>query len=99
MARGARWPWAVATAAAWLAFLSAAALLAVVLEAGPVHYHVGGWEPPWGIALAVDAANALVLLLVSAIAAVVLPYARASVRHELGEPRAPLFYAALSLLL
>src|SRR5690606_28335770 len=85
MARGARWPWAVATAAAWLAFLSAAALLARVLDAGPLQYHVGGWEPPWGIALSVDAANGLVLLLVSAIAAVVLPYARSSVRHEVGE--------------
>ena len=98
LGRGARWPWAVATGATWLSLLCAIGVLAQVMADGPLQYHVGGWEPPWGIALAVDAANALVLLLVSAVAALVLPYARLSVRREIGDARAPLFYAALSLL-
>jgi multicomponent Na+:H+ antiporter subunit D len=98
VARGARWPHAIAMLAAAATLVCAALLLVQVHELGVVSYAVGGWPAPWGIELRVDAANALVALLVSALAAVVLPYAGRSVAHEIGEARAPLFYAALMLL-
>ena len=99
LARGPRWPWLVASLAAWTALACSAALLQQVLATGAVSYHLGGWEPPWGIELRVDAANGLLLVLVTAIASVVLPYARCSAAREVGEPRAPQFYALLCLLL
>ena len=69
------------------------ALLAQVLDTGVISYHLGSWEPPWGIEYRIDLANAFVLLIVAAIGAVVLPFARASVAEEIPTDRAYLFYA------
>ena len=99
LGRGAWWPWAMACLGALGALVASALLLRQVLVEERVRYFVGGWEPPWGIELAVDPANALVLLLVTLIAAVVLVYSRASLASEAGATRAPLYYALLSLLL
>ena len=98
LGRGARWPWLVASAAALASFAASALLLRQVLATGTVRYFVGGWEPPWGIELAVDPANGLLLVLVTLLASVVLVYSRASLVKEAGSTRAPLYYAALALL-
>lgn len=92
--RGGRWPWAVATLVTWFSFLCSILLLAHVSSYGVVSYAMGGWEPPWGIEYRVDFANALLLVLITGIASVVLPYARLSIRQEVGEEKAPLFYSA-----
>ncbi len=91
--------WALSTATCWGVLGLAWRLLQRVLEEGTVSYHLGGWPPPWGIELWVDAANAYVLLLLATIAAVVLPYARQSVAKEVPEDRHHLFYAMLLLCL
>lgn len=96
--RGSRWPWLLATLAMWSTFVAAAMLLREVMQQSVVSYAVGGWAAPWGIELRVDAANALMVLLVSGLASFVLPYAGRSLAHEVGAPRAPLVYAALLLL-
>lgn len=98
LGRGDRWPWLVASLGAWLSLGASVLLLRKVLRDGPWRYFVGGWEPPWGIELAIDPANALLLVLVTLLASVVLLYAHASVAKEIGHVRAPLFYAVLSLL-
>ena len=94
-----RLSWLVALAAAWWAFAASVGLLVRVLDTGVISYELGGWAAPWGIEYRVDAVNAFVILIVGAIGAVVLPYARASVERELEEDRIPLFYAALILCL
>lgn len=93
-----RWPWRLATLVAWTLFALAARLFVQVLHHGVIDYAIGGWAPPWGIAYRIDALNALVLLLVSGITALVLPFARLSVEQEIPRDRGPLFYAALLLL-
>ena len=50
---------------------------------GPISYHLGGWAPPWGIEYRVDMLNGFVLLLVSAVGAVIMPFARRSVAFEI----------------
>ncbi len=89
--------WAIALGAAWWAFYAAFRLLAQVMSDGTIHYELGGWAAPYGIEYVVDPANAWVLLIAALIGAVVIPYARASVAHEVSEDRIPLFYAAFIL--
>jgi multicomponent Na+:H+ antiporter subunit D len=89
--------WCVALAASWSAFAIAVALLAGVRAGGPVGYAIGGWAAPWGIEYRIDFVNALVLVVVSAVGAVIMIGARRSVAQEIAEDRAYLFYAAYLL--
>ena len=59
-----------------------ALLLSQVIDGTVISYHLGGWSPPWGIEYRIDAANAFVLLIVSAIGAVVSPYAWRSAKSS-----------------
>ena len=88
---------AIVTAAAWAAFAVAIALWIQVATGGTVSYHIGHWEPPWGIEYRIDRLNSFVLVLVSGIAAVVLPYSRASIEREIPPESHYLFYAMLGL--
>jgi len=97
--RGSTWPWAFATVISWATFAISVALLVCVIDDGTISYAMGGWPPPWGIEYRVDAVNAFVLLIVAAIGAVALPYARVSVAREVEAGKHPAFYAALVLCL
>ena len=70
-----------------------------VLQTGPISYHIGGWEPPWGIEYRVDALNGFVLVLVSAIGAVIIPFAWRSIAFEIAEDRQAWFYCMYLLCL
>jgi len=94
-----RLAWGLAMAASTTATVLAFLLLMQVIDGGVISYRLGGWAPPLGIEYRVDAANALVLLLVSAIATIILPYARASLKTEVPERHHTLFYAAFMLSL
>ena len=91
--------WGMAVLTTSTAFGIAILLLRQVLAEGTISYHLGGWEPPWGIEYRIDELNAFVLVIVSGIAAVVTLYARRSVEREIEEGRIRLFYAALLLAL
>ena len=97
--RSARLAWLAALAISWVTFAIAGLLLAEVLIGGPLSYAVGGWAPPWGIEIRLDAVNAFVVLIVAAIGAVVMLYAPRSVEREIGDERAYLFYTAYLLCL
>ncbi|MCF3629281.1 monovalent cation/H+ antiporter subunit D family protein [Thalassospiraceae bacterium LMO-SO8] len=90
--RDAKLSWLWATIVTWVAFFIALVLLGKVLASGLIIYELGSWPAPWGIEYRIDAANALVLVIVTAIAAVTLPYAKASVEKEVARPRIYLFY-------
>jgi multicomponent Na+:H+ antiporter subunit D len=64
---------------------------------GPLTYQVGGWQAPYGIEYRVDLASAFVALVVAAIGAVTVVFARTSVAQEITEDRWALFYAAFIL--
>ena len=93
----------VAFAIAWIAsgvsLVSALALLAAVKDGTVLSYAMGGWAPPVGIEYRVDAANALVLVIVSAMAFITLPYSRETIRQEIPTRHHALFYACLMLCL
>ncbi len=95
----ARAAWLLAGATTWAVFALAAALIHRVLDQGSLVYALGGWPAPWGIEYRVDALNALVLLVVTGIGAVVMLYARRSVEREVPRSRIPLFYVAYLLAL
>jgi len=57
-------------------------LLLQVMDSGPVHYRLGGWEPPWGIGYAVDALGAMVLVVIAGVALVNLAAGRLDIRAE-----------------
>ncbi len=90
-----RAPWAWAVLCSWLAFAASVAIINNVYEFGVISYHLGDWAPPLGIEYRIDLMNALVLVLVSGIAAVVFPFAYESVKSEIDERQSPYFYGAL----
>ena len=94
-----QWSWGFALIVNWICFGMSAMLLQRVLEVGTIVYHLGSWEPPWGIEYRVDAVNAFVIFLVALIASVVLLYAPHSISAELPGHRANLFYTAYLLCL
>ena len=91
------WSWGVALIGSWISFVLSWLLLQQVMAQGVVTYELGGWVAPLGIEYRIDAANAFVLLIVSAIGSVIMPFARESVRSEFGTSRVYLFYTAYML--
>lgn len=96
--RHARISHAVAVAVAWACFGMSVSLVYTVLP-GPLSYEMGGWAPPLGIEYRVDVANAFILVLVSGIASVVLPFQLGKGDLSLPKGGAYLFYAAFQLTL
>ena len=94
-----RGAWTVATAAIWSTFALALHLVQRVLTEGPISYAMGGWEPPVGIEFRLDAAGALVMLVITGIATIMAPYARKSIEREVDDFRQHRFYACLLLCL
>lgn len=91
--------WALATATSWISLAVAALLLARVTTDGTISYWLGSWEPPWGIEYRIDAAGALLLLIVAGIGSVVMPYARVSIAREIAAENQPAYYAVYLLCL
>jgi len=89
------WIWAVAIS--WLCLPISVSLLMQVMDTGTIVYELGGWAAPWGIEYRIDTVNAFVLVIVSAIGAVVMPYARLSVEKEIPVSRIYIFYAMMLL--
>jgi len=91
--------WLLAWLVTWGSAAVAIALLLKVLDGGTISYALGSWPPPWGIEYRVDAVNAFVLVLVSLVAAIIVPYARDSVAVEIRDDQHYLFWAAYLLCL
>jgi multicomponent Na+:H+ antiporter subunit D len=91
--------WLLALLATWASAAIAVALLLQVLQHGTVSYMMGSWAAPWGIEYRVDVVNAFLLVLVSAVGSVVVPYARASVGFEVPAEQHYLFWTAYLLCL
>jgi len=91
--------WLLTVLASLFALGASLAVAARVASMGAVSYAMGSWPPPWGIEYRIDALSAFVLVLVSAIGAVVAPYARRSVAAELPREQHYLFYAVYCLCL
>lgn len=97
--RRGRSAWALALLVSWLMPVIATALLFRVLATGPISYHIGSWAPPIGIEYRVDLLAAFVLVVVSGIGAVMMPFARASVAREIDGDKQVWFYTMYLLCL
>lgn len=82
----------IAAFALAVSLYSAVALLGRVVTTGPIAYHLGGWQPPWGIAYHIDHLSGLVLVLVAAVAFINLFATRGIVALDFPEKLGP-FYA------
>ena len=91
--------WALALVASWASLAVSIALLMRVRAEGVVVYELGDWAAPWGIEYRIDALNAFVLIIISVIGALVVPYAKRSVEAEVQGRRIYLFYTMLLLCL
>ena len=80
-------------------FAISTSLLGQVLDDQVLVYEFGGWARPYGIEYRVDILNAFVLVVVSAIAAVVFSAGLGQARRAIPEGREYLFYAAALLCL
>jgi multicomponent Na+:H+ antiporter subunit D len=94
-----RFAYGFALLISWVTFAISVLLLREVAHGGVISYRLGGWAPPWGIEYRVDLVNAYVLLIVSAIGALVMTYAKPSVDREIGAEREYLFYTTYLLCL
>jgi multicomponent Na+:H+ antiporter subunit D len=84
--------WLVTVVVSVACLVVAVLLLREVLATGVVSYRIGGWDPSLGIEYRVDIFNAIILVLVSAVAVVVAPFARLSVASEIAEDKVAWFY-------
>jgi len=89
------WVWTLAIV--WLCLPMSVALLLQVLDQGVIVYELGDWAAPWGIEYRVDSLNAFVLVIVTMIASLVVPYGRTLVENEIPASRIYLFYAMFLL--
>ena len=94
-----RFAWFLAVAVAWTTFAVSLVLTAQVLDAGAVHYVMGGWPTVLGIAYVVDPLNALLLVLISGMAAIIMPAARLGIGVEVVPRARHLFYTVALLAL
>ena len=91
--------WCFTLVISWVSFAIAGALLSHVLLETDISYAIGNWPPPFGIEYRVDPINAFVLLIISGISAIALPFARLSVEQEIETDRHILFYTSYLLCL
>jgi multicomponent Na+:H+ antiporter subunit D len=87
-----------ALAAAVFAFALALTGLGHVLDQGPLHYYLSGWQPPMGIEFVMDALSGFLEVIITGTAVFVLIYARRSVEIENPDKIVP-FYCLSMLLL
>ncbi len=87
----------LAVSVAWTCLAIAGSILAQVRAGDPISYMLGGWAAPYGIEYRIDALNAYLLVIVSMIASVVLPFGGGASDLTVRTERLHLYYAALLL--
>jgi multicomponent Na+:H+ antiporter subunit D len=91
--------YAFALAVTWFMPVISLALLAQVMGGGTISYGLGGWAPPIGIEYRVDALNAFILLVVSLVSAVTMPFAMRSIALEIEADRQAWYWCMYLLCL
>lgn len=95
-----RWiSWLITFATTGLAFSFSSYIFIDILQHGATSYYFGAWPAPIGIEYEITDLNALILLLVSGMAFILMPYALDSVEEEIPKEKTPLFYSCFLLCL
>jgi len=96
---GGKLAWLISTLVSLFTFIAALFIVDQVSRYGVISYHLGGWEPPWGIEYRIDHLGSYVILIVSAMASITMLAARKSIEKEIDEKKISLFYSAFLLCL
>ena len=91
--------WILSTLVSLFTFIASLLIVNQVHHYGVISYHLGGWEPPWGIEYRIDHLGAYVILIVSAMASITMLAAQKSIEKEIDEKKIGLFYSAFLLCL
>jgi len=92
-----RLTWLISILVTGFSLITALVLLGLVRapgDTGVISYAMGAWQPPLGIEFRVDALNALILLIVSAIGFLAAIFSWPTVSSEIRSEKKPLFYSA-----
>jgi len=92
--KGLCYSWVVITLL--LCVLASIDTLFAVIRNGTIHYHLGGWLPPFGIEYVIDHLNAMMLIVVSIISLTVAIYSKPTVEREL--PKKVVYFYTVFLL-
>ena len=92
-----RLPWLLTQVVTLFCLWISLSLLADVSSGRLIHYELGGWAPPWGIAYEVDALNALVAVVICMIGTLVTAYSLRSVPIDIPPEKHAHFYTAFLL--
>ncbi|MEX0807278.1 MAG: monovalent cation/H+ antiporter subunit D family protein [Dongiaceae bacterium] len=84
---------------AWVTFAMSLVLMDRVLSEGVIVYALGGWAPPWGIVYVVDPLSAMMLVLVSGMAAIIMPGTLLGIGSEVVRRAKRFFFAVVLLVL
>jgi multicomponent Na+:H+ antiporter subunit D len=87
----------IALSAIGVSLVCSLILLYTVLTQGTIHYHLGGWLPPWGIEYVIDPLNGFVGVVVCVISFLVTLSSKESVQKELPDKKVR-FYTIYLLL-
>jgi multicomponent Na+:H+ antiporter subunit D len=90
--RNGRLAWGIATAISFVLPLIALNLLFQTSSGDAYSYAIGGWAPPIGIEYRADVVNSFVLVLVTSVNAVIMPYAFHSVASEISARNQSMYY-------
>ena len=91
--------WAIAMAGSLATLFISLLLIVQIHQSGPVHYNLGGWAAPWGIAYDVRYLNTLLILIVSLISSAALAFALRSSSRDVSASKQGLFYTGWLILL
>lgn len=80
-------------------FLLSVFFLFVVMHSGEIRYYVGGWRPPLGIELVIDAFSGFVLATIMLLALATAIYAKKSIDLEIPHEKTVSFYVLFQLLI
>lgn len=88
-----RLAWFIATIATWSSFAAVLFLTMHMLDHGEaISYAMGGWLAPIGIEYRLDWLNLLLILLISGVASLLMPFAYHLVKQEIDQHKQALFY-------
>lgn len=79
-------------------FTASLILLSAVMTGGTIHYYLGGWPPPMGIELVLDAFNSFVLVVILALALLTAVWAREGAALDIPPEKMVPFFVVFQLL-
>ena len=91
--------WVIAILASYTSLGIALLLLQQTSDGSVISYAMGNWAPPWGIEYRIDTLSAFVLVIVSMVSSITLPYAWRSLGKEVPESKLYLMYAGWLIVL